>query len=243
MMYSRKIVIVNTADEDREILKNLLIKESFEVFDFDNSMTAILWIKKNGAPTILIIEEQATPLDALKTNDYLREELKMKFPILITVEPHSLKSNQNLPGYIVKPFTEDTALRIKDFFEKSVKSFKNEVKMSTFSLQYLEEIYDGNTEMIEESLMIFKNSVVDKLLEIQCFLGHDNYEEVRNVAHNIKPSFEMLNNQKGRELCHKLVHQSKDGEIPQLVEELNKEFRKINSDLSDYFLQITKEYS
>jgi HPt (histidine-containing phosphotransfer) domain-containing protein len=206
-------------------------------------MTAILWIKKNGAPAGLLMEEQATPLDACKTIDYLREELKMDIPVLITVNPQNSKANQDLPGYIVKPFTENTVLKIKDFFEKTVKNPQNEVKTSAFSLQYLEEIYDGNEEMILESLTIFRNSVAGKLNEIHNSLLHNNYEEIRNIAHNIKPSFEMLNNQKGKELCHRLVYQCEDEEIPQIAEELNKEFITIKNELNTYFPQITKEYS
>jgi len=242
-MNSRKIVIVNAEDEPREVLRNLMVKESFEVFDFDNSMTAILWIKKNGAPTGILIEEQATPLDALKTIDYLREELKMNLPALITVEPQSLKSNQDLPGFITKPFTENTVLRVRDFFEKSMKNFENRPKMPSFSLQYLEETYEGDKVIILESLTLFKNSVADKLQEIRYSLLHNNYEEVRNIAHNIKPSFEMLNNQKGRELCHRLVYQCEEEEIPQIAEELNKEFQIIKSELNSYFSPVTQEYS
>lgn len=234
-------MIVNAEDEPREVLRNLMVKESFEVFDFDNSMSAILWIKANGAPTGILIEEHATPLDALKTIDYLREELRINLPALITVEPQSLKSSQDLPGFITKPFTENTVLRVKDFFEKSVKNFENEPKTASFSLQYLEETYDGDKVIILESLMLFKNSVADKLEEIHYSLLQNNYEEVRNIAHNIKPSFEMLSNQKGKELCHQLVYQCKDDEIPQIAEELDKEFRKINNELSYYFSQVTQE--
>ena len=112
-----------------------------------------------------------------------------------------------------------------------------------FSLQYLEEIYDKNEELIIESLRIFQSSVAIKLEDIKGLLDHREYDEIRKVAHNIKPSFEMLNNIKGSALCHKLVYESSDEEINSMMEDLNKEFKEINSELSIYFAQTQKEYS
>ena len=236
-MNESKIAIVKKNDTDRNHLKNLLIKESFQVFDFKNSMNAILWIKKNGSPRALIIEENAAPLDAYKSIAYLREELNMNFPIFISSTSSSVQIEEVSALFIAEPFTKNSVLKIKDYAESELIYSGNEPQVLSFSLEYLEHTYDGNQEMIHETLAIFQNSVEEKLKEIQHFLDHDNHEEVRNVAHNIKPSFEMITNKKGTEICNALAHECSREEIPKLVKTLNKEFVQIKKELKNYFSQ------
>ena len=123
-MQTRNIVIIEAKASQRLALKKLLEKESFEVFDFDNSMSAILWLKKNDIPAGILIENQAVPLDAAKTTHYIYQELKIALPILITVEPKSYKFYEDLPEYIIKPFNAHSVLRIMDVLEKPVKTGK-----------------------------------------------------------------------------------------------------------------------
>lgn len=231
-MCSRKIVIVNAEKEPRDVLKNLLVEQSLEVLDFNNSMNAILWIKNHGVPAGLLIEEQATPLDAEKTIAYLKDELKTNCPVLVMVD-HD-KHCEYAQGIIKTPFTETTGLDIRNTLCIAGQKLENSPKPEHYSLTYLEEIYEGNKDLILESLQIFKTSVRDKLGEIEDLIAHQNYEEVRNVAHNIKPSFEMINSKKGKELCRKLVYESEDQELHDRVKALVAEYVKIKEELNTY---------
>jgi hypothetical protein len=87
--------------------------------------------------------------------------------------------------------------------------------------------------------MIFKESVTFKLEEMHSKLSLRDLEEVRKIAHNIKPSFAMLHNQKGMELCNTMMDTAKDLDMPKLVNELKLEFEIIQSQLA---MDFSKEF-
>jgi len=226
-MHTKTMLIIDASDERRESLKALLEKESCEVFAFNNSMSAILWIKKNAAPVNIIIEEEATPLNASKTRDYIEDELKMELPSVIISE-----KNRDLPGFITTPITAATVAFLKNFFKKPANLGEKQPEIPIYSLQYLKDTYDDNEELILESLNIFENSVSVKIEEMQSLLLNKQFEEVRKAAHNIKPSFEMLGNKKGSMLCHSLAHDAPVEHIDQMVATLNNEFKLLKDNLN-----------
>ncbi|MEH6680290.1 MAG: Hpt domain-containing protein [Sediminicola sp.] len=232
-MRNQKIVIVENEARERVHLKDLLSNGSYDVIDFSNSLAAVQWIQRNGSPLLLIIELKSIPLNALQTIDYLRTELAMEHPILIVIENKldPQVADKKMQGYLRKPYTAESILKMEDFL-KTVSQSDKELSSRNYSLEYLEELGDGNREIIIESLILFKESVTLKLQEMQKRLACRELEEVRKIAHNIKPSFAMLHNQKGRELCNTLMDSTKDLDIPKLVNELKLEFEMIQSQLA-----------
>ncbi|WP_419213460.1 Hpt domain-containing protein [Maribacter sp. X9] len=228
-MGTKKIILVESQAEARNALKELLSKNSFEVIDFNNSMSAIQWIKQNGNPKLLILEEKCTPLNSLQTLDYLDLEIGRQYPCLIIGEPNTDTLKRKLISVLNRPFTDATILKINEFLDSCKKEMESEKK---YSLSYLEKIGGGNYEFIEESIKIFKDSVASRLIEIQEQLDQKNVDEIRKIAHNIKPSFEMISNDKGTELCHLLANAEKYEALPQLVEELKKEFEDVNAQIT-----------
>jgi CheY-like chemotaxis protein len=233
---NKYILIVAHQAGERAVLKELLNKSSYEVIDFGNSMAAIQWVKQNGNPLLLIIEAKSAPLNGLQTLDYLRTELAMEHPVLIVIDNkhESFVSDKKMQGYLTKPYTAESVLEIKDFLDKVPQTEEN-LSPRVYSLEYLEELGDGDRDIIIESLMIFKESVTLKMEEMQSKLASRNLEEVRKIAHNIKPSFAMLHNKKGKELCNTMMDTAKDLDIPKLVNELQLEFEMIQSQLAADF--------
>ncbi len=239
-MKNKFILIVADQAAERAALKELLNKSSYEVIDFGNSMAAIKWVKQNGNPLLLIIEAKSTPLNGLQTLDYLRTELASEHPVLIVIDNkhESFVSDKKMQGYITKPYTGESVLEIKDFLDKVPQS-RESLSPRVYSLEYLEELGDGNRDIIVESLMIFKESVTLQMEEMQSKLASRNLVEVRKIAHNIKPSFAMLHNKKGKELCNTIMDTAKDLDIPKLVSELQLEFEMIQGQLA---VDFSKEF-
>jgi CheY-like chemotaxis protein/HPt (histidine-containing phosphotransfer) domain-containing protein len=237
---NKNILVVAHEAAESAVLKELLSKSSYEVIDFGNSMAAIQWVKQHGNPQLLIIEEKSAPLSGLQAMDYLRTELAMEHPVLIVIDRknEALVSDKKMQGYLTKPYTKESILEITNFLDKVPRS-KEVLSPRHYSLEYLEELGDGNRDIIIESLMIFKESVTLKLEEMQNRLALRDLEEVRKIAHNIKPSFAMLHNQKGRELCNTMMDSAKDLDMPKLVNELKLEFEIIQSQLA---MDFSKEF-
>ena len=104
-----------------------------------------------------------------------------------------------------------------------------------YSLDYLKEISDNSTEFIEESLQLFSSSVAKEIGDLYLKIQNNNYEEIRKIAHKIKPFFAMVQNHKGVEICDQITYKAKDGELKNIIDDLYAEFTNIQHALkTDY---------
>ncbi|MGB3776627.1 MAG: hypothetical protein WA951_15325, partial [Leeuwenhoekiella sp.] len=137
------ILIIKADDTERELLKNMLVVESFEVMDFKNSMQAILWLKKNTPPAAVVIEEMAAPMDAHATAEYIAKDLKLSVPIGILAPVQNGKMAATETNYITGPLDANTIFQINGLMKKSVLPDIKIAKKTSFSLAYLEDIFEG----------------------------------------------------------------------------------------------------
>lgn len=235
-----KILLVESQADQKKNFLDLAKPAGCLVFVCEGSIEAIQWIKKNGAPRLLIIEENASPMNGIQTSDFIQLELKLSLPVLISVnkDPASTYHEKDLLGFTGKPFSEQTILLIKSFLEKQEVS--TNLNQNTYSLNYLRNIYDENEDFIIASVHLFSDSVSVKLTEITKALANNEFKVVRDIAHNIKPSFEMLENNAGKDLCDTIVHKASDQEISALAEKLNQVFADIDSQLKKDFPKRTE---
>jgi DNA-binding response OmpR family regulator len=230
-----KIVLVESRPDQKKDFLDLAGPEGCPVFTCDSTIEAIQWIKKNDVPQLLIIEEGASPMDGFQTFDFIQSELKLNLPVLIATakDPISTNNKKELLGFIDKPFSEHTISLIKSFLLEQKKSRNLDQKL--YSLDYLKNLSGGNEDFIITSLHLFNDSVRDKLAEIKEALAKNEFTVVREIAHNIKPSFEMLESNTGRDLCNTIVYNAPDKEIPGLVKKLNGLFIGIKAQLKKDF--------
>ncbi|WP_157378245.1 Hpt domain-containing protein [Arenibacter latericius] len=231
-MQNKKIILVERQADERAILKTILTDSSFEVLDFSDSMGAIQWVMENGNPNLLILEESSIPLNGLQTMDYMRTELKKEHPTLIALESDTHTTARKLQGFLKKPYSDKTLKEVENFLNDLDIPNEAEKLPKAYSLDYLIDLSDGNKEFISESLALFKVSVSEKLIELETSIDQRHFEEVRKIAHSIKPSFDMLLNQKGKELCQRMEHSKDDEELSALVQELKLEYQLIQNQIT-----------
>ena len=238
-MHNKSIIIVESDAEDRNALKKLLLSESHQVVDFSDSMGVIQWIMENGKPLLLVAEESASPLNGWQTMDYIRAELLLTFPTLIVRSTEAEISNRTMQGVLTKPYSEKTLEEVINFLDSLEIDDDPDETATSYSVDYLKELADGNEEFIIESLLLFKQSVASKLQELQTALDGRELDKVRKIAHSIKPSFQMVLNHNGKDLCQTIEHTEEEAALTSLVHNLNKEFQLINTQITeDYQLEI-----
>ncbi|MEE1899818.1 Hpt domain-containing protein [Flavobacterium rakeshii] len=216
-----------------------LLPEDWQVTYCDNSYDAIQLIKKEDSFQLLMLDEYASPLSAYQTFDYLKSEIKTEVPVLVLGEEGEngiLEHYQNKMAFIKKPVTSNDIKIINDLVEKNF--VPKEVSDKAYSLEYLNVISDSNFEFIKETLVIFRTSVKDKLIQLREALGQNDFKSVAEIAHNIKPSFEMLENKISVHICDLLNNRAPKEEVPELVTELESQFDKINTELENYFPEL-----
>ncbi|WP_300441853.1 Hpt domain-containing protein [Christiangramia sp.] len=222
------LLIENSLDESNhfvDIVKKENEKAQIKVFA--NSFEAIQWLQQNH-PEVLVIMEDAQPMNASQTTDYIRQELQLKIPIFIA----SASSEKRLEHRILKPFSRES---MSVLFE-NVTETQEIQEQPLFSLDYLRDISDNNMEFIMELLEIFKTSVEKQLQELEIAKEENDYEKAARIAHNIKPSFEMIENEEATAICNNITYDIEDHSLSNLTSELKIIFSRI-------LLQIEKNFA
>jgi len=77
-----------------------------------------------------------------------------------------------------------------------------------------------------------------EIKNLNLFLDQKDYIRIRETAHGIKPSFDMIENEKGKVICRLLDSEAEEKDIPKLINELNLEFANINKQLINDFPEL-----
>ncbi|MDT0649313.1 Hpt domain-containing protein [Autumnicola edwardsiae] len=219
------LIIESNEDEVKRFVDVVQNNCDAKVTSFKSSVEAILWLQNNFAD-IIILEEGLQPMSVTQTIEYIQNELGKNAPIFISSTKKSAKNDEKL---LQKPFTLEGLQKLCNK--------KIEVKQDAlhFSLDYLTEISDGNTEFICGSIEIFKTSVSEQILLLEKALENQDHKKVGEIAHHIKPSFEMLLNDEAAGLCNQLIYKFNASEAPVQIKELRKIFEKIKKELETDF--------
>lgn len=228
------ILLVEKNLGEKENFLKLAVKENLIVETLESSYEAIQWLKKNDHAKALVISEDAAPLNAYQTFDYIRRELKNSLPIVISISSEK-KEREDGYLYIDKPFTVTGINTFKLIFEPNVSSASG---MKVYSLEYLETVSGGNHDFIIDCLKTFISSVNDKMTELKEAVAAKDNKQVGAIAHNIKPSFEMLENEKAKDICNKLTYEAETSDVPALAGLLNIEFVTMETALKNDFSEL-----
>lgn len=224
------VVLVENNPEEAQSFINLAEATNMEVQLFSSSYEAIQWLKKDNPAALFIIAEDAAPLNAHQTFDYIRREMKNNIPFAI-----SGKAGQSVAGsyiFLEKPFSDATIKAIK----KTTGNTGDAPKV--YSLEYLETISGGNHEFLIDCLKTFITSVSGKMAELKVAVANADNKEIGAIAHNIKPSFEMLENTEARDICNKLTYEADTADVPALAAKLRSEFETMEAALKNDFQEL-----
>jgi CheY-like chemotaxis protein/HPt (histidine-containing phosphotransfer) domain-containing protein len=235
------ILLVESHIIEQENFAHIALQEGWQLVICDSGIDAIHWFNKNNKADVLVIEEDSTPLNGYQTADYIKTELGLMLPVLITVgtvpTQQELRVIAYAEGVIKKPFIKSTCiLQINEILERFPKRFP--AQNECYSLNYLRDIFEGHEESVFESLELFSTSVNTDLEQLNIELQDRDYNRIREIAHSIKPSFEMLENETGRSICHLLNSEAEETEMPGLIHDLQLEFATISKQLSRDFPEL-----
>lgn len=226
-----QVLLVEKDVEHTNTFLQLAEAQGWIVFTCQDSMEAIRWVKDNNTPDLMVIDKNTLPMDGFQTHDYIQSELKISVPVLISshINAKTENNNKKLHGLINKPFSAQSVELIKSILKEQ--NQPTDIEDKDYSLDYLRGLSDGSEEFVLTSLSIFRDSVAVKLIEIKEALENNEFKTVRDIAHNIKPSFEILESTMGRDLCNDLVYNVTEKEISGLVKQLRQLYATIDLQL------------
>jgi CheY-like chemotaxis protein/HPt (histidine-containing phosphotransfer) domain-containing protein len=235
------ILLVESHSLEQENFAHIAVKEGWQLVICNSGIDAIHWFNKNNKADVLVIEEDSAPLNGYQTADYIKTELGLMLPVLITVgavpTQQELRVIAYAEGVIKKPFIKSTCiLQITELLERYPE--RSPVQNPSYSLNYLRDIFEGHEESVFESLELFSTSVNTDMEQLNIELQDRDYNRIREIAHSIKPSFEMLENETGRSICHYLNSEAEETEMPKLIHDLQQEFASITQQLTRDFPEL-----
>jgi CheY-like chemotaxis protein len=206
-----------------------------------DGLEAIQWLNDNSTADLLIIEENSSPISGYQIADYIKTELGLALPVIITTGEIPVQQERRMLAYaeavIKKPFNESSVVfQIRKTLGKAVEVSPEQ--NNHYSLNYLMDLSGGDKEFISETIQLFSSTINLELQDLKKVLNQKDYHRIREIAHSIKPSFDMLENEKGKGICHLLNSEAKDIEMPYLIDQLNLVFNNINNQLIKDFPEL-----
>lgn len=235
------VILVESNLLERENFIQISLQTAWNVVICEDGLDVIQWLNNNSTADILVIEENASPISGYQIADYIKTELGLALPVIITNGEIPIVQEERIltyaEGIIKKPFVADsTVLQISKTLEKSIEIAPE--KNDFYSLNYLNDLSGGDEDFIKELLKVFSASVNSELKNLNEFLNQKDYLRIRETAHGIKPSFDMIENEKGKVICRLLDSEADIKDIPKLIDELNLEFANINRQLINDFPEL-----
>lgn len=233
------ILLLEPDEKSRNNITGIISEKGWKIHNIDNSYKAIQELKNNGKDIdLLIINKNCSPLNANQTINYIENELKLKLPVLIILDAKDKSINPESGLYFIKkPFKKSDITIIEQLLNVHENvDFLN--KQQPYSLNYLKNLSDGDESFILDCLKVFKISVTAKLQQLDEAFQKNDQRSVGEIAHNIKPSFEMLENDIAAKICNQLTYNYVETEIPVLIAQLIVEFNRIMSELEKEFVEL-----
>ena len=230
-----KLLFVGLDENLVDVLKKHETSKTWYIEFCADSFTAIQKLKNNDYHMV-VMDHEIAPLNPFKLMDYITQELKKNMAMTI-VGNSAYASDENYASYLKLHFPmgpEDIDKMAEHMGSHTIV----QEKPKPFSLNYLKELSDNNQEFIEESLQLFLDTISVKLNELEKSTLDKDYKEAREIAHNVKPTFAMLGNDEGKNICHAICHDADDSQIPPLIEALNRECDEIILEIAKEFPQL-----
>ncbi len=235
------ILLVESNVLERERFSHTAQQENWKVIICQNGLNVIQWLRTNNNADLLVIEENSTPISGYQIADYIKTELGLALPVIITTEEFSLEQEERMLAYaeavLKKPFHSPALIsQITTTLEKSIEL--SPAQNDYYSLNYLIDLSGGDSKFIKETIALFISTVNVELRNLKQVLEQKDYIRIREIAHGIKPSFEMIENETGSGICRLLDSEAKEIDMPKLIDDLNLEFSNINTQLIKDFPEL-----
>lgn len=222
------LLYISPADQSPELIDKLNAT-GVQFLNYLNSIEALQFLQTNRVSAVLIEH----PLAPVKTEDtlfYLRGELKINIPIYIFDKSGA---KEQLPENSGQYTLLTGNPKIEELFHLFGK-FNSSDQSGNFSLVYLKEISDNNEDFLLQSIEIFIDSVRENLDCAEAAYKKGEFERVGEIAHAIKPSFEMLENKEASPICDELTYNRNTEKIPSQLLELRRIYENISSGLQEF---------
>ena len=192
------ILLVEDNELNRFIACQSLKYTGALITEAENGLEAIMELKRKRFD-IVIMDVQMPEMDGVAATQCIRNELKVKTPILAMTanmfkEDIDLYLSVGMNDYVIKPYDEI------DLFDKIKRLLHNDTlypeidfdPVPLYNTKELESISRGDDQFVKKMLQIFMHQSSKAIIEFNHHLQCNQVDEIRKLAHKIKPGIDNL---------------------------------------------------
>ena len=232
----KKILVVEDNLMNQKYISTLLSKWDIE-FDIAHNGQEGVHAFKNNNYDLIFMDLSMPVMDGLEASKLIRsiEEPDSNTPIIaLTASTFSSKRKLALKAgmtdFLAKPYTPDQLafvltnyLDVGEIRNKKTNSFKFNESLDHITL---ERTYQNDLEYAFDMFSIFDDIIHDEIKLLNHYLKLNDYDNLRKIAHKIKPTFSMVGLTKASQLLNQIeisINQNEELTSIQLMEQFNKE--------------------
>lgn len=199
IIFNEVILLVEDNDINKLFVETLLQKQGYKVISASNGKEAVDLFQANHV-NLILMDLHMPEMDGYEATRFIRnnfDDPKKKVPI-IALTAAAIKGEkekcfaEGMNDYISKPFKPDEFYEKIEFFLNKDKTSEKEYEFNHINLSYLEDISEGNIDLIKDLVEIFKSQVPDFVKDMKKHLENNEYSELGAIAHRAKSSVAMM---------------------------------------------------
>jgi PAS domain S-box-containing protein len=249
-----KLLLVE--DNDVNILYTRKILQNWNCIpdEAKNGLIALEKLKDTNYDLILM-DVRMPVMDGFEASKFIRSNFqppKANIPI-IALTANAIKGDEEkcleagMNDYISKPFQPETLknkiisnMNLAGFTKKVVKAPKQESDPSKATdLAYLREMSDNDKNFIQDMIQSFIHQMPKDIENIWFHFSNEEYDEVANLVHKIKPSITFM----GIHALRDLILEMEENAKKRRIEPLEKQLLKFDAVCKQAFTELTEEIS
>lgn len=109
-----------------------------------------------------------------------------------------------------------------------------------YSLDKINEMADGDEDFIHSVVSVFLEEVLEDLAALELALVEDNYQQVYQLAHKIKPNVDLLGMEQTRAAA---LEMETLGKSESNMEEIKRIFPSLKADIYQVVSELKKDFT
>ncbi|MFC5624353.1 PAS domain S-box protein [Algoriphagus winogradskyi] len=203
MLKGKKVLIVDDNEFNRLLASTILEQHDIITTSAVNGQDAVDLLREEVFD-IVLMDVQMPIMDGIMATKIIREDLKLEVPI-VALTAFAMKGDmekylsKGMNSFLAKPFKESELLHIVSQLLKGkpvqnyIGSLKVKEEKERYSLDELKAISKGNSEFMAKMIETFHTSILESVDQAVEAFEREDFDQVRKLAHKIKPSIKMLN--------------------------------------------------
>ena len=218
----KKILLVEDHEINQMVATTVLKQLKMEIDIAENGKESLKKLRKKEYDLVLM-DLYMPIMNGYQAASHIRNTLKSKIPI-ITMTANALHGEKEkclavgMNDYISKPFDPDElALKMMELLpKKDVDNTSSNIKKSKieprklYDLEGLPEVMRSNKEFRKEVMQMFIANTPELEQELRDHFDRNEINDVREVAHKLKSSFDLFNIKKLQRLIRRIENIPED---------------------------------